>query len=211
MALEPVMRTDEHHVDKHGRILAMRKIQEIEAVFLGDSLTRRWEDNADLWEKFFAPYHAANFGVGSDCLENIKWRVLNGELEGIAPRVLLLMGGTNNLGKDSAEAVESGIAEIVAIIRQKLPRTRIVVLGLLPRNDDGTGVPYGRMIGEINRRLALRYARTEIHFRNIGTGLADAAGTVDAAVMPDGIHLNRAGYELVGPRLKAILDELWGN
>jgi platelet-activating factor acetylhydrolase IB subunit beta/gamma len=209
MSLQAVGRTDDHHMAKHARILAIIKTQKIQAVFLGDSLIRRWEDNIDLWNHFFSGFDAVNFGVGSDCLENIKWRILNGELEGIAPRVILVLAGTNNLGKDPAGTIVDGIVEIADIIRRKLPHAKIVILGLLPRNADGSGLDYSALIGEINGRIRGRLEGTDIVFRDIGADLAGGDGKVDETIMPDGLHLNRAGYEVIGPRIKSILEELW--
>jgi platelet-activating factor acetylhydrolase IB subunit beta/gamma len=212
MPMEPVMRTDDHFKTKHAQILKMGRARNIQVVFLGDSLVRRWEDNIELWDRYFAGYNAANFGMGSDCLENIKWRILHGELEGIAPKILLMLAGTNNLDKDSVETIVSGIGEITAIIRRKLKDSIIVILGLLPRNRNETGLDYARKIGEINKRLRGQYANTEgILFRDVGSDLINAEGIVNEAIMPDGLHLNRAGYEVVGPRLKAIIEELWSK
>ena len=209
MTIKAVMRTDEHHITKHNKILKMKYESDIQLVFLGDSLTRRWEDNVDLWNKYFSAYHAVNFGVGGDCLENIKWRIMNGELDGIDPKVIIVLAGTNNLDKDAEETIVSGIREIVDIIRQKLKNTKIVILGLLPRNIDRIGINYTRKISKINQQLAALYADTEIHFRNIGFDLINEHGQVSETSMPDGLHLNWNGYKIIGPKLKDIIDELW--
>jgi platelet-activating factor acetylhydrolase IB subunit beta/gamma len=211
MPIEAVMRTDEHHIARHAKILEMKQVQDIQVVFLGDSLVRRWEDNIDLWNKYFTGYNAANFGVGSDCLEHIKWRILNGELEGIAPQVILVLAGTNNLDKDTDETIVSGIDEIAAIIHQKLKKTKIVILGLLPRNGNEAGPNYAQRIAEINGRLGRRYVNSDILFRDIGADLVNKEGMVNEAIMPDGLHLNRAGYKIIGPKLKAIIEELWSK
>lgn len=209
MQMEAVMRTDDHHLAKHNKILGMKNEYDIQLVFLGDSLTRRWEDNIDLWNRYFAAYNAANFGVGGDCLENIKWRVLNGELDGIDPKAIIVLGGTNNLDKDCEETIVGGIQEIVEIIQDKLKNTKIVVLGLLPRGINETGINYAQKIDRINRQLDSLYANSEVIFRDIGTGLINEQGVVDHTIMPDGLHLNGHGYEILGPKLKDIIDELW--
>jgi platelet-activating factor acetylhydrolase IB subunit beta/gamma len=209
MPIKAVMRTDEPSVAKHNKILGMKDADDIQLVFLGDSLTRRWEDNIDVWNKYFSAYHAANFGVGGDGLENIKWRILHGELEGIAPKILLLLAGTNNLDDDSEETIVNGIREIADIIREKLKTTKLVVLGLLPRNVNETGIDYARKIGRINRQLDSLYQNTGITFRDIGKDLINEQGVVSDTIMPDGLHLNGNGYEIVGPKLRGIIEELW--
>ncbi|MBN2116448.1 MAG: hypothetical protein JW730_07755 [Anaerolineales bacterium] len=209
MQLKPVMRTDEHFIQKHTSILELGNKEAVQVIFLGDSLTRRWEDNIDLWNKYFSAYNAANFGVGGDCLENIKWRILNGELDGIDPKAIIILAGTNNLDKDSEETIVNGIREIAEIIRHKLKNTKLVILGLLPRNANEAGINYARKIGRINRQLDSLYANTEITYRDIGTDLVNEQGEVSDTIMPDGLHLNSNGYEIIGPKLRGILDELW--
>lgn len=209
MSLQAVMRTDEHHIEKHRKILAMRNEFDIQLVFLGDSLTRRWEDNSDLWKRYFSEYQAANFGVGADCLENIKWRILNGQLDGINPKVIVVLAGTNNLDLDSEDTIVNGIQNIVGIIQTKLPLTQIVLLGLLPRNRNETGIDYVRKIDRINRQLQAFYANSLVAFRDIGSLLLNDHGVVSPIIMPDGLHLNYAGYEVIGPALKNIIDEFW--
>jgi lysophospholipase L1-like esterase len=203
------MRTDDHHIEKHNGFLAIKDKHEIRLVFLGDSLTRRWEDNIDLWHKYFSEYAAVNLGVGGDCLENIKWRVLNGELDDMAPKVMVILAGTNNLDQDSVETIVRGIQEIAEITHQKLGNAKVVVLGLLPRNNNETGINYRQKIEQINGRLSSLFAGTDIQFRDIGADLMDGQGVVSDEIMPDGLHLNRKGYDVIGPRLKAIIDEFW--
>jgi platelet-activating factor acetylhydrolase IB subunit beta/gamma len=209
MPIEAVMRTDDKSIAKHKKILGMRDEYDIQLVFLGDSLIRRWEDNLDLWNQYFSAYNAANFGVGGDCLENIQWRILHGELDGIDPKIIILLAGTNNLDKDSEETIVTGIREIAKIIQCKLKNTKLVILGLLPRNANETGINYARKIGRINGQLGSLYANSAITYRDIGTGLVNEQGAVSDTIMPDGLHLNRNGYEIIGPRLRGIIDELW--
>jgi lysophospholipase L1-like esterase len=209
MQLEAMMRTDDHHIAKHNRILGMKNEYDIQLVFLGDSLTRRWEDNIGLWNKYFSAYNAANFGVGGDCLENIKWRILNGELDGIAPKLIVVLAGTNNLDKDCEETIVSGIQEIVEIIQYKLKNTKIVVLGLLPRNINEAGINYVQKISRINSQLDSLYTCSEIIYKDIGTGFINEQGVVSDTIMPDGLHLNANGYEIIGSKLREIIDKLW--
>jgi platelet-activating factor acetylhydrolase IB subunit beta/gamma len=209
MPMEAVMRTDDQSLAKHNKILGMKAKYDIQLVFLGDSLIRRWEDNPDLWNKYFTAYHAANFGVGGDCLENIKWRIMNGELDGIDPKIIILLAGTNNLDKDSEETIVNGIREIAEITRRKLKNTQLVILGLLPRNINETGINYAGKIRRINGQLESLYANSGITFRDIGTDLINEHGVISDTIMPDGLHLNSHGYEIIGPKLRGIIDELW--
>ncbi len=103
----------------------------------------------------------------------------------------------------------SGIEEIVGMIQAKLKDTKIVVLGLLPRNHTETGKNFGKKIVRINRQLTARFAGTEITFKDIGAILMNEKGRVRYAIMPDGLHLNDKGYELIGPELRKIIEGIW--
>ena len=132
MILQSVERDDDHHKEKHGYILNLIKAERIDCVFLGDSITRRWEDNRDEWNRYFGEFSCANFGVGGDTLENLKWRIENGELDGFTPKLIVLLIGTNNLPDNNARMVSEGILEIVSIIQNKQPEVPVTLLGLLP-------------------------------------------------------------------------------
>ncbi|HEV8692009.1 MAG TPA: putative glycoside hydrolase, partial [Ideonella sp.] len=70
-----------------------------EVVFIGDSITEHWESaGREVWQRHYAKYHALNLGFGGDRTENLLWRLQHGEIDGLAPKVTVLMIGTNNTG-----------------------------------------------------------------------------------------------------------------
>lgn len=209
MVFTPVMRTDEHPEERHQKILELKEKQRIELIFLGDSLTQGWEEYELLWDRYFAKYHPANFGVGGDRIEHVKWRIFHQELDGLAPKVLVILIGTNNLLVNTAEEIVCGIEELVEIIREKLPNTKLLLLGLLPRNPDGQGMDYNIKIDQINEKLKAFCTDNHICFAELGGVLPRADGKVDHCVMPDGLHLNEKGYELIGSELVRYIEELW--
>lgn len=207
MKLQPVMRTDEHYQQKHELILRLIKEKPMDVVFLGDSLTRRWEDNLSLWNEYFAEFNPANFGVGGDCIENVLWRIINGQIDGIDPKLFLVLIGTNNLCKDSEEAIVDGIIEIVKVIHVKCNQSKVVVFGLLPRDRDERGTECNTRIGSINRQLKERAMENDYTYEYFGDVLLTQNGLVDNEIMPDGLHLNEAGYRVVGPLIRAIVEK----
>jgi len=207
MKIQPVMRTDEHHQQKHAQILQMGRDRQIDVVFLGDSLTRRWEDNPHLWEQYFAEFNPANFGVGADCLENILWRVLNGEVDGINPKLFLVLAGTNNLCKNTEEEIVDGILQIVKVIRSKCPRSKVVVFGLLPREQDENGRECISRIRKINGKLEQQAELNEYAYEYFGDALLTNEGEIDKSIMPDGLHLNEEGYKIAGLIIREIIKK----
>ncbi len=82
----------------HEQFLARTKEGSIDLLFLGDSITQGWHNN-DVWKRFYGARHAANFGIGGDRTQHVLWRIRNGEIDGIHPKVVVLMIGTNNVAQ----------------------------------------------------------------------------------------------------------------
>jgi platelet-activating factor acetylhydrolase IB subunit beta/gamma len=204
--LETVKRQDEHHIERHAAFLRRIKEGPIGLLFLGDSLTRRWAEVPWLWERYFAKYHPANFGVGSDTTQNLKWRILHGELEGINPGAVVLLIGTNNLPLHNEAEIAAAITDIVTILHQKLPETKLILMGLLPRDADDSSRDYLRSITAINRELHKLAGLGYVKFLDIGDKFKDCDGKVNRTLMPDGLHMVEPGYEIWGEFLLPFLE-----
>ncbi len=111
---------------QHARFSGEAHECEPEVLWLGDSIIQQLA-NSSIWERTFCPMHSLNFGVGGDRTEHLLWRLSNGELEGLSPKVVVLLVGTNNHG-DTAEDVAEGIKTICALINDKQPQAYLVVL-----------------------------------------------------------------------------------
>jgi lysophospholipase L1-like esterase len=211
------MRADHNSHLAHQQLLAKARSGRIDVYFEGDSITRRWgaTDYPDFlahWRKTFHGWNAANFGWGGDRTENILWRLENGELDGVEPKVIVILAGTNNVGKeagDDAKAadVSRGLSKIVEMCRKKAPAATIVLTAIFPRNDHPAAVP---TIARINANLAKMADGKSVRFLDVNASLADAEGTLFEGMMADGLHPNLKGYEVWAEGLKPILSELLG-
>ena len=99
---QAIKRTDPNSIAAHEQLLAKAKQGRIDVYFEGDSITRRWGATdyprfLAQWKRHFYGRNAANFGWGGDTTQNILWRLQNGELNGVSPKVIVLQAGTNNL------------------------------------------------------------------------------------------------------------------
>lgn len=216
----PVARTDSNSALAHQQLLEKARQGRIDVYFAGDSITRRWgaTDYPELlanWRQNFHGWNAANFGWGGDTTQSILWRLENGELDDVHPRVIVLLAGTNNVGSrvppggDTAKAedVARGIEAIVRTMRSKAPKAVIVVMGILPRNDNIAVMP---TIDAINSRVATLDDGKQVRVLNINDRLADARGRLNDGVSTDGLHLAVPGYQIWADALKPILTELLG-
>jgi lysophospholipase L1-like esterase len=221
-ASQPVFRTDPNSLVAHAQLLAKAKQGGIDIYFEGDSITRRWgaTDYPDLlanWKRNFFGWNAADFGWGADQTQNILWRLKNGELDGVNPRVVVLLAGTNNVGdrfssegpRARVDDITGGLREIVRVIREKAPGATIVVMGLFPRTDDMALMP---VIDQINDRLSKFADGRKIRYLNLNDKLADRDGRLLGGVMnaKDKLHPTAKAYQIWADALKPIFTELLG-
>ena len=207
-------RTDENSRLAHQQLLEKKTKGRIDVYFEGDSITRRWgaTDYPALlanWKKNFSGWNAADFGWGADRLENILWRLENGELDGVNPKVIVLLGGTNNLrpGVDPAELVR-GLEAILRIMREKAPKAVIVATAIFPRNDHMDYLP---VIDAVNAKLAALADGKTVRYLDINRQLANERGELFEGMMnPDKLHPAEKAYQIWADALKPIFTELLG-
>ena len=216
-AVEPAPRRDRNSQLAHQQLLEKAKKGGIDLYFEGDSITRRWGTSdakyADFlanWKENFFGWNATNFGWGGDTTANILWRLQNGELDGVNPKVIVLMAGTNDVGNNPDDAkiekVTSGIKAILDLMREKAPRATIILTGITPRNGAST-IP---IINKINDQIAKFADGKTIRYLNFNDKLAKPDGTLIEGMTVDGLHLSLKGYQIWADALKPILNELLG-
>ncbi len=215
----PVERTDANSRTAHQQLLEKARRGGIQVYFLGDSITRRWgaTDYPEFlahWKRTFFGWHAANFGWGGDTTQNILWRIQNGELDGVNPKVIVLLAGTNNVGnvlppegvETRAADVARGIEAILRVLEAKAPEATIILMGIFPRNDNMAVMP---VINRINEHLS-RLAGGRVRYLNINDKLASPEGRLFDGMTTDKLHLSLQGYQVWADALKPILTELLG-
>jgi lysophospholipase L1-like esterase len=109
---------------------------DVNLLFVGDSITQGWEGSGkDVWNKYYGNRKAMNDGIGGDRTEHVLWRHEHGNIDGIHPKLAVIMIGTNNSnGKDyTVEEIADGITAIVKEMREKLSDTKLLILGIFPR------------------------------------------------------------------------------
>jgi len=194
---------------RHEAFLKRAKEGKVDLLFLGDSITEGWGNNA-VWQKHYAPLGAANLGIGGDTTQNVLWRITNGEIDGLAPKVVVLMIGTNNFGLhgDKPDDVVRGIVAVVTTLRKRLPNAKVLLLGIFPR-DEKAGAPIRKSIQAVNSQIAKLENGKAVRYLDIGPKLADAKGDLAKDVMPDFLHVSEKGYEIwaesMGPLLQSMM------
>jgi lysophospholipase L1-like esterase len=213
----PVPRFDGNSQLAHADHIAKARAGRIDVYFIGDSITRRWAateypEFLAHWRETFHGWNAANFAWGGDRTQHILWRLHNGELEGVTPKVFVIQAGTNNVGRepggpDKVAAIVRGIARIVEYCRSRAPEAAIVLTGLFPRNDNPAVLPE---IAAINAEIRKLADGGRIRYLDITDRLADGNGRLFDGVAPDGLHLSLKGFRIWGEALAPMLHELLG-
>jgi lysophospholipase L1-like esterase len=198
---------------QHESFVKIAAKGETNLLFLGDSMTAWWNSAAPaIWSRYYAPRKAANFGIGGDHTQHLLWRLDHGELDGIKPKVVVLLIGTNNIPHDTEDQVVEGIKAVVQRIRSKLPQSKLLLLGITPRglNHDPSQVttPPDPRVPRINARLAKLYDDPAIRYLDFGSIVLDASGQLVQTLQPDFLHFSRKGYQLWADAMEPTLWEL---
>jgi lysophospholipase L1-like esterase len=217
----PTPRTDPNSMLAHRQLVEKARKGGIDLYVVGDSIVRRWGTSDPQysqllanWNKNFFGWNAGNFGWGADKIENILWRLENGELAGVNPKAIVILAGTNNVGPhtDGERArgdVVRGIQALIRVCRAEAPRATIILTAIFPRNDS-MGVM--RVIDSINARLAGIADGKSIRFLNVNDKLADKDGRLYDGMMNAGdkLHPTEKGYQVWADGLKPVLTEALG-
>ena len=219
---KPAPRTGQNSLIAHAQLRDKARKGRIDIYFEGDSITPRWgaTDYPDLlanWKQNFFGWNAADFGWGADKTQNILWRLNNGELDGVNPKIIVLLAGTNNVGNtmppegDDAKVADitRGLQAILCVMQPKAPDATIIVTGIFPRNDNMAVMP---TIDKINRNLSKLADGKRIRYLNINDKLADRDGQLFDGMMNarDKLHPTVKGYQVWADALKPIFTELLG-
>ncbi len=213
---EPEERLDENSRTAHRQHVEKSKTGKIDVYFVGDSITRRWgatdyPEFLEHWRKSFFGWNAANFGWGGDRTQNILWRLKHGELDGLEPKVFVILAGTNNLhpnmSDEQIERVAGGVAAIVDCCQSKVPKATIILMSIFPRSD----IPDGpKIVRKLNRLLQTMAEEREIVWLDVQRELSDEQGEARRDLFPDRLHPSLAGYQVWADALRPLLEKHLG-
>jgi beta-glucosidase len=184
----------------------------VDLLMIGDSITHSWENaGKKCWEKYYEPRNAVNMGFSGDRTQHVLWRLDHGHLEGISPKLAVIMIGTNNSNGDdnTAEEIGQGIIAICNRIRTKCPRTKILILAIFPRG------PEPSEQREKNAKASLLASKIAdgkmIHYLDINDKFLTDEGFLSKKIMPDYLHPNEAGYKIWAEAIEPKVAELMGD
>ncbi|WP_339721234.1 platelet-activating factor acetylhydrolase IB subunit [uncultured Paraglaciecola sp.] len=214
-SIVPVDRAEkEWWMPRHEEKLRLKEqMGKVDLVFLGDSITHYWETKGQqVWQQYYAKHNALNIGFSADRTEHVLWRLQNGEVANIDPKLLVLMIGTNNTGQrqDAPKDTALGIKKIIESLETQLPNTKVLLLAIFPRGatvDD----PLRKINDDINLIIKEFDDGERVHYLDINHIFLDEKGNLSKSVMKDLLHPNEDQYqvwaEAIEPRLTSLMAE----
>jgi lysophospholipase L1-like esterase len=204
----------------HESFLARGKEGPIGVLFVGDSITAGWTKAPHIWEHYYGKWQPANFGIGGDQTQHVIWRIENGELDGVHPKVVVLMLGTNNTTLNSADEIAAADKKIVGMIRSKIPEAKVLLLAIFPRGPrkNAQGVVTDDVIVDAQRRMDIINAANaqlaqlddgkNVRFLDINARFLADDGKIPSIIMPDQLHPTAAGYQLWAEAMQPTLEKM---
>ena len=208
--LPPATEPRERDDIRHKTFVWQAQRGDIDLLFVGDSITDWWRTpgrGLAEFEKNYGQYKTANFGIAGDTTQGVLWRMRNGELEGFKAKLIVLMLGTNNLGRNTNADIAAGDRAIVEEFRKRQPQAKVLILGVFPRGA-APNTPAREAIAEINGHLAKLADNRNVFYMDIGPAFLEPDGTLSTEVMNDGLHPTTKGYALWAAAMNDKVREL---
>ncbi len=193
---------------RHQEVLRLNKLRPPKLVFIGNSILHYWggepaapiSRGADSWDKYFKPKSVRNLGFGYDRIENVLWRVHNGELDGYNASHVVILIGTNNLSINTDEEITEGLKFLVKSVIRHQPSAKIILMGLLPR------VNYEARILTLNVKISGIADSLKVQYVSASSLFLSSNQKINKKLFSDGVHPNTEGYRLLAPYIDAYLN-----
>jgi beta-glucosidase len=224
-AVTPVPRTTpDWWMPRHQTILERIKEGNVDVLMIGDSIIQGWENVGKLtWDKYYANRNVVNMGIGGDQTQHVIWRLQNGELNNINPKLTVLLIGTNNsngTNQYTSEQIADGVKAIVCILRNKLPDMKILILAIFPKGDyeqcldlknDASFNSQWQKNDEASEIFSKLADNRNIYYLNINKIFLNKDGLISRDIMPDLLHPNEKGYQLWAEAMEPMIVKLMGE
>ncbi|WP_269522151.1 GDSL-type esterase/lipase family protein [Coraliomargarita parva] len=200
-------------LDQHKRIDARLQRGPSDILFIGDSITFNWSSNSrgkPVWDKHYAKMDIVNMGISGDKTENILWRLQNGSLKEVDPKVAVVLAGINNIHRDSPEEIAAGVEAVVNEVLEDCPSCQVLLMGLFPRGYQPTAMERPK-VKAVNAIISKMAENPRIEFLDIGEQFLDEDGVFTKEMSPDALHPLAPGYEIWANAMDPIIREMLSN
>jgi len=209
-ALQPIPGGGETWKTRHEAINARAKQGKVDLIYIGDSIVRSWMwDGTPVWEHYYAKRNGMIAGMTGDRTEQVLWRLQNGNIDGISPKLAIVMIGQNNGPFNTGEEICAGVTAIVQLLRQRLPNTKILVLAIFPRGEKPT--PERAVLAKANEIASKLADHKHVFYMDVNHLFLRPDGTIPSTLMPDHEHPNKEGHRVWAAAIEPKVAELMGD
>lgn len=176
-------------------------------VFIGDSITQGWSDASP---DYFADSAYVERGISGQTTPQMLVR-FRADVVDLEPAAVVILAGTNDIAGNTGPATNKMIQDNIASMAEIATANgiRVVLASILPAYDYPwrPGLEPASRIVEINEWLA-DYAEANEHvWLDYHSALVDARGGMQQAYTTDGVHVTRAGYEVMAALAEEAIDQ----
>ena len=209
-AVMPVPKESAGWMQRHEFINSQARIGNIDLIYVGDSIVQHFDKQGkEVWDHYYAPRHALNMGISGDRTQHVLWRLDHGNIDGISPKLAIVMIGQNNGGHNTGREIADGVRAVVQRIRTKLPETKILLLGIFQRRQKA--VPERADLAQANGIISLLADDKTIFYMDINPVFVRPDGIIPADLMPDYEHPSPLGHRFWAEAIEPKVSELMGD
>jgi lysophospholipase L1-like esterase len=182
----------------------------VDLLFIGDSITAGWLGRGkEIWEKYYAPRRAIDLGRSGDRTQHTLWLVDNLKVDHISPKLVVMLIGTNNSRTNTSEDIAEGITRIVKRLRAKLPKTKILLLAILPRGANNEDPPR-QVVEKANRIIAKLADGDRVVYMDLRDRFVKPDGTPTPLLRSDTVHITPEGYQAWAEAIEPVVSKAVG-
>ncbi len=200
-------RPGEWWMERHDEKVAAAALGGVDLIHIGDSITHYGEREA-LYSTYFGHRNTLNLGFGGDGTQNVLWRLQNGEIDGLTPKLVVVMIGTNNAGRDDPADVVLGIQAIITELRTRVPNAEILLFSIFPR---AAGAEHDGNVA-VNAQLASLADGEHVFHMDINSHFLNPDDSLkEELYYTDLLHLSSAGYQLWWEQMESVVSQTLGD
>lgn len=209
-AIIPVGRTNESWIKRHEAMNERARQGNVDLIYVGDSIVQHFDNQGkEVWEQYYARRNALNLGISGDRTEHVLWRLDHGNIEGINPKLAIVMIGQNNGGLNTGDEIGEGVIAIVVKLRAKLPNTKILLLGIFQRREHPT--PERAVLARANEIASKLADNKTVFYMDINHLYVQPDGSISRSLMYDFEHPTPLGHRVWAEAIESKVAELMGD
>lgn len=185
--------------------LSLNAPSQVDLLLAGDSITRGWNDVGEpVLNRRFGGLTTYNIGIAGDSSRGLLTRLRWGQLAKVRPCAVMVMIGSNDIPTVADEEIVENTSRILELFGSRFPSTRIVLMGIPPRDAEGSSAR--AKIARVNSALAEVCRARNITFLDLGPALTRDRNLA-SKIMPDSLHLGEMGYEIWAETVLPVLKQ----